>query len=150
MEQPLIPGELISRETILPTLGLRNAKKTTGIRVRKLHFNASGEGKCCETDGHNTDIKSRRESAMRASEPTACVTPDSEAQAQLHSGGIPGSYPVVIDFNHTSEVKVGSWEGILSFHDFELHENGDVTAWKSTGIGPGKKFTKAELDKKYV
>jgi hypothetical protein len=40
--------------------------------------------------------------------------------------------------------------GILSFHDFELHENGDVTAWKSTGIGPGKRFTKAELDKKYV
>jgi hypothetical protein len=106
--------------------------------VRKLHFNASGEGKRCETDGHNTDIKSRRESAMRAGEPTAC-TPDSEAQAQLHGGGIPGSYPVVLDFNHNSEVKVGSWEGILSFHDFELHENRDVTAWKSAGIGPGKK-----------
>jgi hypothetical protein len=37
----------------------------------------------CETDGHNTDIKSRRESAMRAGEPSACITPDSEAQAQL-------------------------------------------------------------------
>jgi hypothetical protein len=69
---------------------------------------------------------------------------DSEAQAQLHSGGIPGSYPVVLDFDHNSEVKVGSWEAILSFHDFKLH------TWKSTGIGPGKRFTKAELDKKYV
>jgi hypothetical protein len=31
------------------------------------------------------------------------------------------------------------------------HEtNGDVTTWKSTGIGPGEKFTMARVDKKYV
>jgi hypothetical protein len=115
-----------------------------------MHFNASGEGKRSETDGHNTDIKARRESAMRAGEPAACVTPDAEAQAQLHSGGIPGSYPVVLDFEYHNQVKVGSWEGILSFHDFQLHKNGDVTAWKSYGIGPGKRFTKEFLDKKYT
>jgi hypothetical protein len=93
-----------STQTILD---LRNAKKTTGIRVRKLHFNASWEGKRCETDGHNTDIKSRRESAMRAGEPSACITPDSEAQAQLHSGGIPGSYPVVLTLDHKQLGVVG-------------------------------------------
>jgi hypothetical protein len=38
-------------------LGLRNIKEVTGIRVRYVHFNASGEGKRWETDGHNTDIK---------------------------------------------------------------------------------------------
>ena len=87
---------------------------------------------------------------MRAGEPPSCVTPDVEAQAQLHGGVIPGSYPVVLDFDHKSEVKVGSWEGILSFHNFELHENADVTAWKASGVGPGKRFTTVELDKKYV
>jgi hypothetical protein len=94
----------------------------------------------CETDGHNTDIKSRRESAMRG-EPSACITPDSEAQAQLHSGGIPD--PILSSNSWTMSSQ--SWEGILSFHDLELHENGDVTAWKSFGVGPGKRFTKAEL-----
>jgi hypothetical protein len=72
-------------------------------------------------------IKSRRKSVMRAGGPSWCVTPDAESQDQLHSGGVPGFYPVVLDFNHESEVKVKSWEGILSFHDFELDENGDVT-----------------------
>jgi hypothetical protein len=50
----------------------------TGIRVmRKLHFNALGEGKRSETDGRNTDIHitSRRESAMRACDAAACVIP---------------------------------------------------------------------------
>ena len=65
---------------------------------------------------------------MRAGESAACVTSDSEAQAQLHSGGVPDSYPVVLNFNYENEAKVGAWDGILSFHDFELHENGDVTA----------------------
>jgi hypothetical protein len=41
--------------------GTRNIKAVTGIRVRYVHFNASGEGKRWETDGHNTDIKVRRE-----------------------------------------------------------------------------------------
>jgi hypothetical protein len=55
-----------STQTIL---GIRYAKEVRGFRVRRLHFNASGEGRRIETDGHNTDIKSRRESAMRAGEP---------------------------------------------------------------------------------
>jgi hypothetical protein len=38
----------------------------------------------------------------------------------------------------------------LSFHDFELHENGDVTARRSWGVGPGKKYPKATLEKMYV
>jgi hypothetical protein len=41
-------------------------------------FDASGERKRSETDSHNTGIKSRRESAMRAGEAAASVTPDSE------------------------------------------------------------------------
>jgi hypothetical protein len=86
-------------------------------------------GKCSEIDGRNTDIKSRRESAMRAGEPTACVTPNSETEVLLHSDGIPESYPGVLDFDHEENgVKVGSCEGVLSFRDFELHENGDVIA----------------------
>jgi hypothetical protein len=61
----------------------------------------------CETDGHNTDIKSRRESAMRAGEPSACITPDSEAQAQLRGVAflIPSCRPPL---SLKSEVKVGS------------------------------------------
>jgi hypothetical protein len=47
--------------------------------VRRLHVNASGEGKRSDMDGHNMDIKSRRESAMRAGEPAACV-----ARVQRH------------------------------------------------------------------
>jgi hypothetical protein len=48
---------------------LRNIKAVTGIRVRYVHFNA-GEGKRWETDGP-TDIKVRRENAMRAGQPFA-------------------------------------------------------------------------------
>jgi hypothetical protein len=47
-------------------LGLRNVEEVTGISVRYVHFHASGEGKRWETDGHNTDIKVRREYVMRA------------------------------------------------------------------------------------
>jgi hypothetical protein len=95
------------------------------------------------------DIKSRRESTMRAGERrAACVTPDSEAQAQLHLGGVPGSYPVVLNFNYDNEAKVGAWDEILSCHEFELHENGDVTVWKLSRVGPGKRFLKEFLDKK--
>jgi hypothetical protein len=53
-------------------------------------------------------------------------------------------YPVVLDFD-CEKSKLGG-----TFHDFELHNNGDVTAWKRSGVGPGKKFTKEKLDKKYV
>jgi hypothetical protein len=67
------------------------------------------------------------------------VTPDFEAQAQLHSGGIPGSYPVVFDFDYENEGKAGSsLEGILSFRDFHLCKSGDVTAWESSGFGFGR------------
>jgi hypothetical protein len=65
-------------------LGLRNIKEeVTGIRVRYVHFNASGEGKRWETDGHNTDIKVRREHAMRAGQPFACNTPASDVEKKL-------------------------------------------------------------------
>jgi hypothetical protein len=80
-------------------LGLRYAKEETGIRVRRLHFKASWEGKQSGTDGHNTDIKSRRESAMRAGEPLACLTPETEARAQLHSDGIPDH--ILLSYNTT-------------------------------------------------
>jgi hypothetical protein len=86
--------------------------------VRRLYFRASGEGRRSEIDGHNTNTKSRRESAMRASEPAVCVTPDAEAHSQLHSVGIAGSYPIVLDFDYDNEVEIGSWEGIQSFHNF--------------------------------
>ncbi len=46
---------------------------------------ASGEGKLCETDGHNTDVKVRREHAMRAGQPFARCTPASALEAQLIS-----------------------------------------------------------------
>jgi hypothetical protein len=87
-------------------LGLRNAKALTGIRVRYVHFNASGEGKRWETDGHNTDIKVRREQAMRAGQPVACCTPATEVQAQLFGGGIEGSFPVLLSFDYDNEVAV--------------------------------------------
>ena len=117
-------------------LGLRNAKQLTGIRVRKVHFNASGEGKHWETDGHNTDIKVRREHAMRAAKPATCCTSETEVRAQLFGGGIDGSYPTLIEFDYCQEVSLDRWEGIS-------------TAWRSYNIGPGKKFLKAYLDGLY-
>jgi hypothetical protein len=128
-------------------LGLRNAEALTGIRVRYVHFNASGEGKRWETDGHNTDIEVRREQAMRAGKPVACCTPATEVEAQLFGGGIEGSFPVLLSFDYDNEVAVKRWDGILSYHDFELHEDGAITAWKSYGIGCGKRTSKADLDK---
>jgi hypothetical protein len=70
--------------------------------VGRKYFKTSGEGKRSETEGHT-----RRESALRAGK---TVTPDSEVQAQLHSGGIPGLHPVILDF------KVVSWEWILNLN----------------------------------
>jgi hypothetical protein len=130
-------------------LGLRNIKEVTGIRVRYVHFYASGEGKRWETDGHNTDIKVRREHAMRAGKPFACNTPASEVEAQLFNGGIEGSYPTLLEFDYKDQVEVDTWEGISGYHDFELHENGDITAWRSYQVGKGKRFAKADLDAKY-
>ena len=130
-------------------LGLRNIKQVTGIRVRYVHFNASGEGKRWETDGHNTDIKVQREQAMRAGKPHSCCTPASEVEAQLFGGGIEGSYPTLLEFDYSQEVAVDTWDGISVYHDFELHENGDITAWRSYQVGKGKRFEKSELDGKY-
>jgi hypothetical protein len=44
---------------------------------------------------------------------------------------------------------VDTWEGISGYHDFELHVNGDTTAWRSYQVGMGKRFAKADLDAKY-
>ena len=71
-----------------------------------MHFNASGEGKRWETDGHNTDIKVRREQAMRAGKPHSCCTPASEVEAQLFGGGIEGSYPTLLEFDYSQEIAV--------------------------------------------
>jgi hypothetical protein len=117
-------------------LGLRNAKALTGIRVRHVHFSASGEGKRWETNGHNTDIR--------------YFTPANEVEAQLFGGGIEGSFPVLLDFHYDNEVLVKLWEVNLAYHDFELHENGDIMARKSYGIGHGKRTSKADLDKLYT
>jgi hypothetical protein len=54
-----------------------------------------------------------------------------------------------LDFDYDDELKVDTWEGIQAFHDFEIHDNGDMTAWKSYGIGPGNRFDKTMLDKLY-
>jgi hypothetical protein len=131
-------------------LGYRAFMERFGIRVRHVHFNASGEGKRWETDGHNTDIKVRREQAMRAGDPSRCATPATEVKAQKFSGGITGSFPVLFEVDYEYEAKTDTWDGIQSFHDFILHDNGDITAFKSYGIGPGKIFKKDELDKIYT
>jgi hypothetical protein len=135
-----------SSQTIL---GLRYAKEVTGIRVRRLHFNASGEGKGSEIDGHNTDIKSRRESTMRAGGPPWCVTPETEAQAQLHSDGIPGSYPVVLDFDYENQVESRALgrNSVVSRLSSTRERGRDST--EIIGNRSSKRFTKEELDKKY-
>jgi hypothetical protein len=136
-----------SSQTIL---GLRNSKELTGVRVRHLHFNASGEGKRSETDGHNTDIKARRKEAMKAGKPQGCTTPAKEVEAQKFSGGCPGAYPVLLEFDYESQVAMSKpWDGIQGWHDFEIHDDGDVTVWKSYKIGAGKRFKREALDKLY-
>jgi hypothetical protein len=105
-------------------LGLRNIKEVTGIRVRYVHFNASGKGERWETDGHNTDIKVRRKHAMRAGKAFACNTPVSEVEAQLFNDGIKGSYPTLLEFDYKEQVEVDTWEGISGYHDFWLQRGG--------------------------
>jgi hypothetical protein len=95
------------------------------------------------------DIKVRRELAMRAGKPTGCFTPAAEVEMQLFGGGIDGSFPVLLDFGYGNEVPVKRYDAILAFHDFELQEDGAITAWKSYGIGRGKNPQKADLDKLY-
>jgi hypothetical protein len=86
---------------------------------------------------------------MRAGEPFACNTPASEVEAQLFNGGIEGSYLTLLEFDYKAEVEIDTWEGISGYHDFELHENGDITAWRSYQVRKGKRFAKADLDAKY-
>jgi hypothetical protein len=95
-------------------LGLRNIKEETGIHVRYVHFNASGEGKRWETDGHNTDIKVRREKAMRAGQQFAFNTPVSEVEAQLFNGGMEGSYPTLLEFDSITRKRLLSTRGKVS------------------------------------
>jgi hypothetical protein len=109
--------------------------------LKKLNFNASVEGKRSEIDRHNTNIKSRRESVMRMGEPAACVTPDSEAQAQLHSSGIFLDH-IVSFLTLTTRTKLKSGAGRNS-----------VTPWKSSRVGFRKTFIKGyvphQWNKKY-
>ena len=72
-------------------IGMRYAKKHTGISVGHWHFNASGEGKRNDTDGHNNYVKMHRKAAMRAGHPFGCTTPEREVQAANYKGGLPGT-----------------------------------------------------------
>jgi hypothetical protein len=55
----------------------------------------------------------------------------------------------LLEFDYKEEIVVDTWEGIGGYHDFELHVNGDITAWRSYQVGKGKRFAKADLDAKY-
>jgi hypothetical protein len=78
---------------------------------------------------------------VRAGEPNAaCAT---VPRIQRHNTGTAHAVAAFLDHILSSFVM----EGILSFHDYEQHNKGDETAWKSSGHGPGKMFTKEELDK---
>jgi hypothetical protein len=130
-------------------LGLRNSKELTGVWVKHVHFNASGEGKRWKTDGHNPAIKARRKEAMKAGKPAACTTPESEVLAQHFQGGSPGTFPFVLEFDYNKEAKMKQWDGIQAWHDFEYDDKGGITVWKAYKIGPGKYFAKDKLDRKY-
>jgi hypothetical protein len=79
---------------------------------------------------------------MRAGTPSDCVTPSKEVLGQCFGGGVPGAMPYLLEFNFEKKAAVKSWGGILSYHDFELLDNGSILAWKSFGIGKGKLFMK--------
>jgi len=129
----------------------RNSKKLTGIQIKHWHYNASGEGKRWETDGHNTDIKSQREAAMRAGQPGKCVTPTNEVDAQMFKGGTVGSFPVLLNFDYKQYMKLKApLDGIQSYHDFKYLDNGGLRVWKTYQVGPGKDFTKNALDALYT
>jgi hypothetical protein len=82
---------------------------------------------------------------MRAGQPFTCNTPASKVEAQLFEG----SNPTLLEFDYKKEVEVDMWEGISGYYDFELHVNGDITAWRSYQVGKGKRFAKTDLDTKY-
>ena len=133
-------------------LGIRNISNAHGVQIKRWHFNASGEGKRWETDGHNTDIKSLRESAMRAGCPSTCATPDQEVHAQCFDGGIDGALPFKFDFNYDQMTPLNgkrTWDGLQAYHDFEFLDDGSIRAWKSFNIGNGKVFRRKDLDAMY-
>jgi hypothetical protein len=87
---------------------------------------------------------------MKAGKPHGCTTPAKEVEAQKFSGGCPGAYPALLEFDYESQSTMSKpWDGIQAWHDFEIHDDGDVTVWKSYKIGTGKRFKKATLDKLY-
>jgi hypothetical protein len=51
----------------------------------------------------------------------------------------------LLEFDYKAEVKIDTWEGISGYHDFELHENGDITAWRSYQVDKGKRFARQPL-----
>jgi len=135
-----------STQTIL---GLRNSQSWGGPRVKHLHYNGPSEGKRKYTDGHMTENKGHRKNAMMAGCPPQCTTPAEEVLAQEYLGGYPGVHPFVLEFEYDEEMKLKKWDGISQYHDFQLNEDGSVTVWKSYKIGPGKTFSKEELDSLY-
>ena len=130
-------------------LACREMKKLTGVAVRWLHYNASGEGKRWETDGHNPLVKALRELAMRAGLPSDCISPAKEVQAAQFNGGVKGTRSKVISFDYEAERKPQSMAGIGKYHDIKLYDNGDIRVWRTYGVGEGRLIKKAELDRLY-
>jgi hypothetical protein len=78
----------------------QNSKELTRVQVGHLHFNASGEGKRSETDGHNTDIEAgQKQATLKAGNPPGYTMPAKEVEAQKYSGGCPGAYQALLEFN---------------------------------------------------
>ena len=122
-------------------LHLRSSFIDTGINVRHYHFNASGEGKRSETDGHGTAIKTRREVAMRAGIPKeGCVTAGKEVEAQCFITDLKGSHPCLLEFdcNGMDDVDSGTIKDVLKQHDFIFEPNGDIIGFRTFGVGTGK------------
>jgi len=136
-----------STQTIL---GLRAMKEWGGPRVMFLLFNGLGEGKRYETDGHMSFLKWHRRNAMRAGLPPQCTTPKEEVLAQQYLGGYNGVSTHYLQFGYDKEKEISKWEGISTYHDFELRDDSSIVAWKSYKIGPGKIFSKEYLDSLYT
>jgi hypothetical protein len=79
-----------------------------------------------------------REHAMSAGKLATCI-PATEVEAQLFGGRIEGSFLTFLDFDYDNEIDLKRWDGISSYHDFELHEDGEIAAWKSWGSCRGKR-----------
>jgi len=130
--------------------GLRKSREMTGVRVKRLIFNASGEGKRHKTDGHFTAIKAKRRSAMMAGQPAECTTPRREVLAQRYQGGIDGAHPFLLEFHYDNEVAVAAIPSISQYHAFEYLDDGGIRMWKTHGVGDGKVMSREEIDKLYA